>query len=356
MFDLPQTFIDNTRSTIGTVAAGKVFDAIKEGSPTVSVRANLSKITAAGLAAHFSPISTETVPWCSEGLYLDTRPSFAEDPLMHQGAYYVQDASSMIVQPVLKSMRREMAGTLRVLDLCAAPGGKSTAALSALGSGDLLVTNEVIKSRATVLAENIVKWGMANAVVTSCDPSQFQKLKGYFDVIMADVPCSGEGMFRKAPESILQWSADNVNLCAARQRRIVSDAWSSLKGGGYLIYSTCTLNKFENDDNVQWICSELGAEVVPLENVTDVGCTAAISTRCGLQFAPGITRGEGLYVALLRKTEPVSRLALTAKGVKKYQSFQGCDWTKDDIVPLKWERNGETLIKGYPVQIMDEIL
>lgn len=193
------------------------------------------------------------VPWCSHGRILPERPQFTLDPHFHAGAYYVQDSSSMFVghafRHILKDLHVPSGRPFRVLDLCAAPGGKTTDLAASLretlGDGFILVSNEVMKARAGVLADNVALWGDPNVVVTSDDPSAFAGLPGFFDVILADVPCSGEGMFRKDEEAQKQWSEDNVALCEARQRRIIADVWPSLARDGVLIYSTCTFNRYE---------------------------------------------------------------------------------------------------------------
>ena len=200
------------------------------------------------------------VPWCRHGRILPERPQFTLDPHFHAGAYYVQDSSSMFVghafRELLGSMDVHVGRPVRVLDLCAAPGGKTTDIAASLreafGDGFLLVSNEVMKARAGVLADNVALWGDPNVVVTSDDPSAFAALPGFFDIIVADVPCSGEGMFRKDEEAQRQWSEDNVALCEARQRRIVADVWPSLAQNGLFIYSTCTFNRMENDGNVRF--------------------------------------------------------------------------------------------------------
>ncbi|MBQ1168973.1 MAG: RsmB/NOP family class I SAM-dependent RNA methyltransferase, partial [Bacteroidales bacterium] len=300
--NLPQAFVESTRAALGD-KADAVVEAILAGESVTAVRANPFKISADDLRRRFAAAG-EDVSWCADAFYLKERPVFSLDPLIHAGAYYVQDPSAMFVGSLAEVLIRQSEASLKVLDLCAAPGGKSTAVASALRPSDLLVSNEVIGSRASVLAENIVKWGCSNTVVTNNDPKDFARLSASFDIILADVPCSGEGMFRKDPAAIAEWSPENVNLCAARQRRIVADVWPSLREGGWLIYSTCTFNSSENDDNVEWICSELGAEPVALLRAMSAPGQGeqCVSTRCGLQFAPGISRGEGQYVAVLRKT------------------------------------------------------
>lgn len=243
------------------------------------------------------------VPWCEQGLYLAQRPSFTLDPLFHAGAYYVQDASAMFVGRVLREALASAPGR-RVLDLCAAPGGKTTDASVALrrkyGSQFVLFSNEVIRQRASVLQDNVALWGDSNVVVTSSDPVEYGRLKEFFDIIIADVPCSGEGMFRKSENARSMWSEENVALCAARSRRIVADVWDALAPGGYLVYSTCTMNDAENDDNVAWFVENLGASVVAL----NLDFEGPERTRFGFRLVPGVVRGEGQYCSLLRKDGP----------------------------------------------------
>ena len=250
------------------------------------------------------------VPWNVHGCLLPERPCFTLDPYLHGGAYYVQDSSSMFVGHVFRRLLETILekGYVRVLDLCAAPGGKTTDLAASLreafGDRFILVSNEVMKQRAGVLADNVALWGDSNVVVTSDDPHAFAALPEFFDMVVADVPCSGEGMFRKDEEAQRQWSEDNVALCEARQRRIIADMWPCLKKGGVLIYSTCTFNRYENDGNVSWIADELGADVLePLQE----DLPGVIRTRHGFSLVPGHVEGEGQYcAALVRTSDEVS--------------------------------------------------
>ena len=248
------------------------------------------------------------VKWNGHGRILEERPQFTLDPHFHAGCYYVQDSSSMFVghvfRKLLESVRKPAGRPLRVLDLCAAPGGKTTDIAASLrevfADGFILVSNEVMKARAGVLADNVALWGDPNVVVTSDDPRAFASLPGFFDIIVADVPCSGEGMFRKDEEAQKQWSEDNVALCEARQRRIVADVWPALAGNGLFIYSTCTFNRYENDGNVDWMAEELGAEKLLSEDVSGMW-PEIIRTGCGYSLVPGHVEGEGQYCGALRK-------------------------------------------------------
>lgn len=241
------------------------------------------------------------VPWATQGRYLKERPSFTYDPAFHGGAYYVQEASSMFLEQAFLQIGGD-AGGLTVLDLCAAPGGKSTHLLSLMDDSSMLVTNEVIRSRATILSENIQKWGYPNALVTSSDPEHFASLESLFDIVVVDAPCSGEGMFRKDPDALSSWSPDNVALCARRQQRILDNIWPSVRNGGYLIYATCTYNEQENEEQLLRLINEYGAESVALQ--ADHPQITKVSERGihAYRFYPHRTIGEGLFMAVLRKS------------------------------------------------------
>ena len=294
MMQLPEYFIQYTREMMGEERFSQLLQGLHEDPPT-TVRIN-------PLKCYFMPRDYECrVPWCNTGYYLPSRPPFTFDPLLHAGLYYVQEASSMFIHEVL---RQHVTEPCIMLDLCAAPGGKSTAARTILPHGSVLVCNEPVRQRAQVLSENIQKFGHRDVIVTNNYPKDFSKVPLEFNVILADVPCSGEGMFRRDENAIGEWSSENVDRCWKLQRTIVSDIWPKLKPGGLLIYSTCTFNTLENEENIQWICNELGAEVVPVKTRFDWNLTRSLLDGFLMpvyRFIPGITRGEGLFVAVLRK-------------------------------------------------------
>lgn len=285
MLELPVKFVDRTKSLLGDEYPA--FEEALNGIPPVSIRVN-DKFT------DYKP-SDQIVPWCDSGFYLNERPLFMADPLLHAGVYYVQEASSMFLKQVCDVY---MKNAERVLDLCAAPGGKSTLLSQALPSEALLVSNEIVRSRAMILAENVIKWGNPNVVVTNNTPEDFSKLPAFFDAIVVDAPCSGEGMFRKDPGSVAEWSLQNVQQCAIRQKSILKDVWQSLKDGGILVYSTCTYNKEENEDNVAWICEELGADCLT-PDISDFD--GIVVSEYGCRFYPHKIKGEGFFIAVLRK-------------------------------------------------------
>jgi len=264
---------------------------LQESSPT-SIRLNPLKK---------SKVPEKKNPWTETGYYLEERPRFTLDPLFHAGAYYVQEASSMLVeQGVRQSM--DVTQPILALDLCAAPGGKSTHLLSLLSPDSFLVSNEVIRARASVLSENIQKWGYENVLVTSNDPIDFQLLPGFFDLIVVDAPCSGEGLFRKDQAAMKEWSVGNVQLCAQRQQRIVADVWPSLKEEGILLYSTCTYSEEENEQNLQWLANNKQVEFVSLKlearwGVEEVKNGNVLGYRC----YPHRVNGEGFFLAIVRK-------------------------------------------------------
>lgn len=241
-----------------------------------------------------------SIPWCSTGFVLSERPLFALDPLFHAGAYYVQEASSMFLEEVLKQ-HVPLNESLTVLDLCAAPGGKSTHLASLISEDSLLVSNEVIRSRANVLHENLTKWGLPNRAIISKDPEQIGNSKIQFDVIVVDAPCSGEGLFRRDPSAIDHWSESNVALCAARQKRILADIWPALKPGGWLVYSTCTFNKLENEQNLYWITEQMEAESLRLENISSEIMETETNGAFGYRFLPNRVASEGFFISIFRK-------------------------------------------------------
>ena len=298
MTNLPAVFIEYARQLMGDNRFGRYLGSFEEETP-VSIRLNPKK--AAGLTA----INGEQVPWCRHAFYLKLRPNFTFDPLFHAGCYYVQEAASMFLDEVL---RQHLTSDIRPhtsLDLCAAPGGKSTLLRTALPDDCVLYSNEPIRNRANILLENVTKWGYTNHCVTNVYPEAYRKSKHHFDVILCDVPCSGEGMFRKDEATIREWSPQQIEKCWQLQRDIVTDAWACLNDGGLFVYSTCTFNTKENEENIRWMletfsdASVLSVEVKPEWHIT--GSLLEGFNEPVYRFIPGITRGEGLFICALRK-------------------------------------------------------
>ncbi len=319
---LPEDFIAAARRLFPEGECADFLQAVAAEEPHTSVRLNRAKLqsaAAAGGTVRGFAAGTEVgrVPWCGEGFYLARRFPFTFDPLFHAGAYYVQEASSMS----LALLSRFLDGPQRVLDLCAAPGGKSTLLCGVLPSGSLLVSNEVVPQRAAVLRENMQKWGHPGCIVASAHAGEWGALGGVFDLVVADVPCSGEGMFRKDAEAVAQWSLRNVEQCARRQRDIVAGVWPALRAGGLFLYSTCTFNTDENEDNVRWICRHLGAEPVVLPAAPGWGIAGSLPEGGeemplpACRFLPHRLRGEGFFCCLLRKTSD-SRSPAVARAAK----------------------------------------
>lgn len=279
IMQLPEDFIALMRQQLGEDQAASLFEGLSQ-EPTVSIR--LNPLKTARLTLNREALG-DPVPWCPDAYYLNERRAFTFDPLFHAGAYYVQDASSMFLSQILRQyMPQDRA--LTALDLCAAPGGKSTLLASHLPEGSKLISNEPIRKRAQVLAENMQKWGYPGCFVTQNYPEDFGHLRQAFDIILTDVPCSGEGMFRKDPVAVSEWSLDNVRQCAERQRNILCSILPTLRPGGLLVYSTCTFNRQEDEEQVQWLQSEYGLTLLEERH-----------------FFPGRDRGEGLYIAALRQ-------------------------------------------------------
>ncbi len=329
---LPEAFVQRMQATLPQHFPA-FLEAHQQEAP-VSVRGHWLRRASV-------PNVFEKVPWTSSGIYLASRPVFALDPYWHAGAYYVQEASSMFLEQAWNAIAKELEDSVVALDLCAAPGGKSTHLSSLLPEGSLLVSNEVIRLRAQILAENVTKWGLGNVIVTNSDPQHFNNLTDFFDVILIDAPCSGEGMFRKDPTAVQEWSESNVALCAERQCRIVADVWNALKPGGFLIYSTCTYNAAENEETLQWLSATYEAEGVALE-IDDSWGIETIETASGLtgyRFYPHRLKGEGLFMAVLRKPDAhVRTLRKPAKITWQKATRKETDIVKDWLqTPEQWD-------------------
>lgn len=316
-------------SRMGEVDSGlatALTEALATTDPIVSVRYNKRK----GMLPR---AGADIVPWCAMGEYLGERPQFTFDPAMHQGRYYVQDASSMFIGHAIG----QLAGDKPVcyLDACAAPGGKTTAAIDALPWGSHVVANEFVPLRAAVLRENLVKWGCPYVTVTKGDTAQFRKQEERFDIISADVPCSGEGMMRKDAEAVAQWSPALVMQCAERQREIIANLWPALRPGGYFIYSTCTFNVEENEDMVRHMIEEYDAEPVKIEVPAEWGIAGAVKGDAPVcRFMPQNLRGEGLFMAVVRK--PGDGSAKSLRKPKKQKNNKPLKLPEAAKEVLKW--------------------
>ena len=313
-----------------------------------------------------NPEAMEAIPWSSCSYYLPVRPSFTFDPLFHAGAYYVQEASSMFLEQALKQTV-DLSQPLRVLDLCAAPGGKSTLIESLISDQSILVSNEVIKSRASVLEENMTKWGAENVIVTNNDPTSFQRLENYFDVIIVDAPCSGSGLFRKDPSAIHEWSEDNVKLCSHRQQRILADIYPALKKDGILIYSTCSYSEAEDECIADWLLDTFAFLNLQLTLNDDSaktvwGIVETISKKHAAfdyRFFPDKVKGEGFFLAVFRKLYGDQ---FSYKQPKKLKLEKGTK--KEDVIIRPWLKEGKpaqlwkqgNLIFAFPKALEKELL
>jgi NOL1/NOP2/fmu family ribosome biogenesis protein len=239
------------------------------------------------------------------------------------------------------------------LDLAAAPGGKSTLLSSYLGEEGLLVANEVIAARAQILKENVIKWGLGNTLVSNNDPEHFSPLEGFFDLVLVDAPCSGEGMFRKDPQARAEWSPEHVNLCASRQRRIVDKAGELVKGGGYLLYSTCTFNEKENEEILRFLTEEFAFEPVriPLDPSWGIVETEVRTEEVpffGYRFFPHKVAGEGFFITVLRR--PEGAYAQEAPATKEFKHHSLKRLGEKESVLLEQEVGGDGSGKFYLLQ------
>ncbi len=344
MMKLPEEFIAQLQGLLPDEWEA-LAGAITTSEPSVAVRVN-------GARGVGVPDGARRVLWCSEGFYLTDRPAFTFDPDWHAGRYYVQDASSMFIAHVIRQFIHE---PVRYLDLCAAPGGKTTAAIQSLPPRSLVVANEIVPPRARVLADNVIRWGNPRCVVTSNAPAQIGKLTHFFDVIAADVPCSGEGMMRKDDEAVAQWSPALVEQCAQRQREILTDAWDALRPGGILAYSTCTYNRQENEEMADFIVRELGATSLEVPVEPSWNIHPAIGSECHCyRFMPHRVDGEGLFMAVFRKDGNALRQELKIKEkLPKKADEIGKNWLShpDDYVV---EQQGDLSI-AVPQDIRREV-
>ncbi len=321
-------FIEQIEGLFPVEEARRLLEAISSTEAITSIRVNAAKTALRPVAAR--------VPWCDTGYYLDGHEPFTFDPMLHAGLYYVQDASSMIISHIVKSLIDK---PVRYLDLCAAPGGKTTAALSALPAGSLMVCNEVVPQRASILKENVMKWGSTDCIVASDDSSRWGKLTHFFDVVAADVPCSGEGMFRKDAGAVEQWTPALVAQCAERQRLIIDNVWNAIAPGGLFIYSTCTYNRDENETMVEYVGEKYGAVPVLLDLPAEWGIAQGVGKEGCYRFLPHRTRGEGLFVCVMRKPDDERRAVALQDKQQRRNVRQPAAKVPDDV--KRWLAGGE---------------
>jgi 16S rRNA C967 or C1407 C5-methylase (RsmB/RsmF family)/NOL1/NOP2/fmu family ribosome biogenesis protein len=333
--ELPKAFVD--RVSKDPFLGNSLLQALNEEQP-IAIRLNSSKGDAV-----FNGL--EEIPWSKNGFYLQERPIFTLDPHFHGGRYYPQEAGSQFIDSILRQL--ELPDEPVILDLCAAPGGKSTLIADFLQGKGLLLANEVIQNRSRILKENLTKWGAKNSLVSNNNPADFEDLKSVFDCILIDAPCSGEGMFRKDPDARNEWSEESVNLCASRQKRIVMDVWDSLKPQGFLIYSTCTFNAPENEDNVRWILEQTDSQILRL----NLPFAKAGRDGIGYYALPSELKTEGFYVVVIQKLgeertpKNKSRKKSTLTRLKTDSTFN--EWVSSGSEFVQWNEYVFAIPQGY---------
>lgn len=347
---LPEEFKLRMREVLGNDAE-RLFEAL-DTDPDVAIRLNPSKPA--------SVADGEPVPWCRYGHYLAERPQFTLDPLMHGGAYYVQEASSQFVEFLMRDI---IADGCRVLDMCAAPGGKSTIYSMLAGRDGLVVANDISRSRALALKDNVERWGMGNVVVTNSEPRHIAAFEHFFDVVAVDAPCSGEGMFRKMMEAREEWSPSSPAVCSARQREILTEAWRALRPGGTLLYSTCTFNPSEDEDIVRWLIEEYGEELEPSDRVATDDSWGIVRADIGafqcFHFYPHSARGEGFFAAIARKKGGAVRRVVPKARKRVFAQVKSADaeavarWV-DDAEKTTFRLVGED-IYGYRTAVVEDV-
>lgn len=335
--NLPQEFISYTAALFGA-QRWECFLQAFDGPAATSVRLNPWKCEPEPVFAQATP-----VPWCKQAYWLSERPDFTRDPLFHAGVYYVQEAGSLFLDHVVRQL---VTSPVLALDLCAAPGGKSTLMRAALPQGSMLVSNEPDRRRANILLENMLKQGHPDVLVTHNHAADFARTNWTFDVILADVPCSGEGLFRRDAGAVNEWSLQNVHFCCNRQRQILRDVWPCLREGGLLVYSTCTFNTHENEENVRFIAQELGAEVLSVP--TNPAWQITGSLLCGwsepaYRFIPGITQSEGLFMAVLRKKGTSTAPVMLPAAARRHAQAHRLMHVLSDGIPVFEQKGKETI-------------
>ena len=347
---LPEEFVRSMREMLGDEAE-RLFSAL-DTPVEVSIRVNPAKPA--------EVFEGEAIGWSPNGRYLAERPQFTLDPLMHGGAYYVQEASSQFVAHILRQDNLEGG---RVLDMCAAPGGKTTVYSSLVGREGLVVANDINRGRTLALSDNVQRWGMGNVVVTCNEPEHIGAFEQWFDVVAVDAPCSGEGMFRKMDEAREEWTPASVEQCVARQRDILAEAWRALRPGGKLIYSTCTFNDREDEGVVRWLVEEYGDEIVATDRVETEDKWGIIRSDIGpfqcFHFYPHSARGEGFFAAVACKAEGVAKRR-TPKGRRKvFTTLQSKDLAEvsrwvDDAKAMSFRCVGD-IVYGYNSAVMEDV-
>lgn len=290
---LPEKFVERMSLDLGDAEGRALCEALLSDAP-VSVRLNPRK-----RGAH---PEGEPIGWSRCGIRLAERPVFTLDTAFHAGRYYVQEAGSQFVGHILETTGT---GDGRILDMCAAPGGKTTLYSALVGEKGLVVANDPVRNRASVLADNVRKWGIGNVVVACDEPQHIAVFENRFDVVAVDAPCSGEGMFRKDERAREEWSENNVRMCAARQLQILDSAWHALRPSGVLIYSTCTFNRTENEGVLREFSARVGGELAEAECIACDDAWGVVAGREGVfqtfRFYPHRACAEGFFVAVARK-------------------------------------------------------
>lgn len=348
---IPADFIPLITQDLGEAEAQSLLQSL-ETTPPTSIRINQKKTTD---TVHLPLQTSKTTEWCPWGYYLSSRPIFTGDPLFHAGLYYVQEASSMLLYQIRKLLDENQ--PITALDLCAAPGGKSTLLLDMLPEGSTLLCNEIVPQRAHILVENLQKWGNPNSVITSATPEKLGRLRNQFDLILVDAPCSGEGMFRKDPAARCEWSASSPQVCADRQRSIIDDIWHTLRDGGLFVYSTCTMNRSENEDIVEYILNEYEANAIDLGQIGGGVWRSPLSLAPCYRMLPHRVEGEGLFMAVFRKGDlQTPNRTKEAKRSKKCPSHRRTSneisqelksWLTPSDIDWIWEKSDDQVI-AYP--------
>lgn len=326
--NLPEKFEERMKNMLQS-EYNNFVKAMDETPVFTGIRVNTHKTGAKeAVLSEFGDL--EVVPWCKDGFYVDKSKISGNHPYHIAGLFYFQEPSAMSTVSALPIESDDY-----ILDLCAAPGGKATQAGALLGKNGLLVANEIVKKRANILSDNIERFGLTNAIVTNETPQKLaEKYPKFFDKIIVDAPCSGEGMFRKEPQAVDEWSVPHTVSCGTRQKHILDCAMEMLKGDGYIVYSTCTFAPEENEQVCAYMLENYNVELVEMQNLEMLSEGKKEWSNSNYDMAktrrifPNKNKGEGHFVALFRslgeteKLESKSKIDKAGEAEKLYRQFE----------------------------------
>ena len=353
---LPAEFVSRLKDQLGD----KVNDYLKAiDEPSVrGVRVNTSKISVEDCVKIFENelnVKLSKIDYTNDGFILNSAEKFGNEASHLAGLYYFQEPSSMVA--VAASNIEKENRPLKVLDLCASPGGKTGQIACRVSEDSLIVSNEIISSRASVLFSNVERQGFKNVIVTNEEPERLLGFEGFFDYVFVDAPCSGEGMFRRVPETINEWSVENVKMCAERQKEILSVAEKLVAAGGKLVYSTCTYSKEEDENIVEWFLNEFNFELqdvsAEIKNATTPSQASVKNADFARKFMPHTGNGEGQFIAVFKNNDESRATQMHTK--KHFRAIEGVGRTKRALFENFEDENLSSRIDGRVYEVGETV-